>query len=888
MKNSGVYIIILYILIGAVSLVSAQNPGTVYEIAIKALENDRTDEALGLARSLIEDFSGTIEGKEALYITARAFENTGDIKSALSYYRQYLKVCSFSVHQQEARLKRRLIQQAIAQNDIVSLKLFLKALNSRDKGNYEEAMDTCLRLVKKFPKSHLADDALHLVAYIKLLELNAYSAAISAYEELIRIYPESSYINNAIYGQALALEKSGRFIKAKQKYQTLLELHTALKLPFSQTRLPKDNYLSRVWFKKVENRLKDLDERANIYQKGRDILAEKSFIFGIGGGFMIDQPAGSNKNYRNMWHLVTEKGFKPAYLTHWITRNHDWRWESKQTYQACIRFGFTPVISYWYFGDDISPEFVFANKKAYFNEIENNLIPLIRELPEVLILLEPEFNKNGIPEWDEWDSIMVRAINLIKQHAPNAKVGLVVGDWGEHEIKSSFQNIDKSVQLSDFVGFMEMVSSLTDRNTFDPTWSMIERSNRLVRHLRQRFKKPIYLGYLAISTAGDWEIRQADLINQFMANIPWYINHGVFGASFFALFDNPKQKGWFSEAEKHFGLITADGKIKKGGYAWQEGIRRIRDFDTRHPRLQGHLTLNHSEIDFLHNKYLIGKGRLSEWCRWRIIITGQRSNASYTIFGAGQEITFTWSGQSDKENFTDEECIITLEAIDQAGNGITSPPVLKFKIINMINQIPRLTVPVTRGQVLQAWKENSKIDFQDSDGARIVLQKLGGVDILLSFTDSAVAPASGADMSVKCQKKCLITRGIYSPSSSMLDRNARLDLTVFSTNCHIEITARFVSGFEGLALGLVDSKGFRSVLNLEAYINPDIPSGDTQKLLIPLSDFSILGHRYESDGKIVRQDISFNSIKKLIFTASVIPVNFSISSIRILEMSQTT
>ena len=79
---------------------------------------------------------------------------------------------------------------------------------------------------------------------------------------------------------------------------------------------------------------------------------------------------------------------------------------------ACIRAGYTPVIAFWYFGDAISPEFVKNNKEAYWQTIQQQLIPLIRDLPEVVILLEPEFNKNGITKWNGWDAVASRAIAL--------------------------------------------------------------------------------------------------------------------------------------------------------------------------------------------------------------------------------------------------------------------------------------------------------------------------------------------------------------------------------------------------------------------------------------------------------------------------------------------
>ena len=96
---------LLFFFAGVTIIVLAQDPDSIYEMAINALENDRSSEALELARSLIESFSGSTAGKEALYVAAHAFENTGNFKDALSYYTDYLKTAPFSVHQQQARLK---------------------------------------------------------------------------------------------------------------------------------------------------------------------------------------------------------------------------------------------------------------------------------------------------------------------------------------------------------------------------------------------------------------------------------------------------------------------------------------------------------------------------------------------------------------------------------------------------------------------------------------------------------------------------------------------------------------------------------------------------------------------------------------------------------------
>ena len=64
-------------------------------------------------------------------------------------------------------------------------------------------------------------------------------------------------------------------------------------------------------------------------------------------------------------------------------------WLRSDLLRGAHQHGYVPMINYWFFGDQISPSYVQANRQRYLDEVKNKLIPLLRDLPQAYLILEP-------------------------------------------------------------------------------------------------------------------------------------------------------------------------------------------------------------------------------------------------------------------------------------------------------------------------------------------------------------------------------------------------------------------------------------------------------------------------------------------------------------------
>lgn len=140
--------------------------------------------------------------------------------------------------------------------DIVGSELltFLNALDERDAGNSEKALELLRDLATDAPNSALVDDAIYLMAYIHLMERYDYDTARAHIVELKRRAPDTAYLDAADYLNAIAHEQSGQTQQAVALFEALRDRHTSVTLPFG-VRVAKGNVLSRYWFDRADRRL---------------------------------------------------------------------------------------------------------------------------------------------------------------------------------------------------------------------------------------------------------------------------------------------------------------------------------------------------------------------------------------------------------------------------------------------------------------------------------------------------------------------------------------------------------------------------------------------------------------------------------------------------------
>ncbi|MDQ6961491.1 MAG: tetratricopeptide repeat protein [Mariprofundaceae bacterium] len=777
------------------------NPDKQYAEVWRVFYQDDYGQAKELAKKIIQQKTG-VEIANAYYILARIYERESDFKRALEHYDLFLayrKKAVFSIH---ASRKRKMIRSAIKHDNTKALTHFLAALEERNKGRMKRAIKICRQLVQEDPKNRLADDALHMIANIMLMDQRDENAAIAAYQELIERYPYSNYRDHAEFGLGMALEGANQFEKAKLSYGKLRDRHLNIKL-FGSLALVKDSFQSRYWHKRASDRLVYLQEHAKLYQQGKQILANHTILTSIGDRFQY-QLYDDREHMRDLWKIVPDYGFKSTSLTHWITRSTRWKWESPQRLQACHRAGFTPVISYWYFGDEITPQYVQENKEKYFEDIRTHLIPYLQSVPEVIVLLEPEFNKNGIESWPEWSNVASKAIQMIKEAVPGVHIGLVLGNWSGADSEKFHDFIRPVVEISDFVGFQDMVSTFESPIMFDPAHDPAQRSIQLAKSLSEAFHKPLYIGYLAFSSYRGWGEKQASFLHQIKKNMPIYAALGVFGIGYFSLFDDREHHGWFSEAEYHFGLLKVDGKEKPAAAVWKELETDIRVQNTSELVLEKSISINRHDMDFAKDSHLLIEADFDQWARWALRVVGKESHAIWRTYGAGHHVHAAWNGISDIGFFKNEEIVIELAAYNVNGKRLAQRTASVVQLKNIPTLKGMHAVELIQNETVFAW----------GDALLVAEKSKRALAMQLEFNTIS----SGIVIRLAGKKTLNVEKVL---AESVISMDFRLDK----------------HGAEGLRIGIQDENGIKIHVNAGAYVHPDTAAGQWQRIHIPLNDF---------------------------------------------------
>jgi hypothetical protein len=249
----------------------------------------------------------------------------------------------------------------------------------------------------------------------------------------------------------------------------------------------------------------------------------------------------------------------------WLPRGWKKDWLPPASLAELHARGVVPVVVHYFFGDDISQERVEAQRDAWYSSMWE-MSQLIRGDEPVLVILEPEFNiappkgETAITAWPGFADDLRAAAEMIRREAPNALVGTCPGDFPG---KPSLEPVLGPVAADlDFIAFQEMRAS-TDPDASRPGYREVGRAAvDYARYLKRAFDRPLLLGYVAISSQGGWEQEQKKMLAEVQEQSDALRAAGVFGVIYFQLFDDPEHKGYFGEAEKNFGLFTAQGAAK--------------------------------------------------------------------------------------------------------------------------------------------------------------------------------------------------------------------------------------------------------------------------------------------------------------------------------------
>ena len=212
--------------------------------------------------SLDIDFDTIVQVDEATNVNeqnfyrARDLERSRDYQGARDAYDTYVDNDPVTVNKQRAAIKLPVIDEGERYGSGDDFALYLEAMNARDGGDPEVAAAKLDTLLFLHPESYIADDALYLKAYAALMDEGDHAAALRSFQQLRRDYPDTTYYDTALYGEALAQQGLGNDTIARSIFLDLRLRHTGVDA-FGVT-LPKDELLSRLWFERASAGLASL------------------------------------------------------------------------------------------------------------------------------------------------------------------------------------------------------------------------------------------------------------------------------------------------------------------------------------------------------------------------------------------------------------------------------------------------------------------------------------------------------------------------------------------------------------------------------------------------------------------------------------------------------
>jgi hypothetical protein len=282
---------------------------------------------------------------------------------------------------------------------------------------------------------------------------------------------------------------------------------------------------------------------------------------------------------------ASRKNLPMAFGTFWVgswTARHGWGYAESQL-RAAKQRNVTPVINWWYWGDDISPQCVeqgcrdarqnVAKDKATWYRMSNELAALIDRTMgarETIVVLETEFNKGGIETFEPFDGYLADLAKMFHSRG-NVKVVIGFGNWG----RSHWSRFDRAVAAADYVGTQLLQSSVRDASTYA---GAVDTLITGARFAQDRFHKPSFIVDLALSSypAASYEARQAAVTRELFTRMPELKAAGVRGILYRMIADDPKfdASNYHGVAERHWGLLRADGSEKPAFAAFAAGVRR--------------------------------------------------------------------------------------------------------------------------------------------------------------------------------------------------------------------------------------------------------------------------------------------------------------------------
>lgn len=309
-------------------------------------------------------------------------------------------------------------------------------------------------------------------------------------------------------------------------------------------------------------------------QRAPDWLVEPDQIkLGIGDRIRMRSGKRADGDWRSLPDDARSLGLRTELFQIWLPKGWSEEWVSRDDLVALSSRGITPVLVHYYYGDDISKEHVERERSEWYASLWR-LTELARIDAPVLVILEPEFNnapprgETAILDWPWFGKDLAAGAKMIRERAPNTLVGTCPGDFpGPPRLEGVLTGVADDL---DFIAFQEMRAT-TDPDRKRPGYEDVAGTAvAYAQYLQRAFGRPILIGYVAISSYGRWEKMQSRVFRGFADKRQELLDAGVFGFVYFQLRDDPAHTGYFGKAERHFGLVRADGTKKPGLRAFRD------------------------------------------------------------------------------------------------------------------------------------------------------------------------------------------------------------------------------------------------------------------------------------------------------------------------------
>ena len=308
---------------------------------------------------------------------------------------------------------------------------------------------------------------------------------------------------------------------------------------------------------------------------------------------------------------------RTKYLVYWLPRGWKKEWFNISKIQEAMNRGYVPVFVYWYFGDEMQ-SLPSENEVTSYYEDCQLVADFLKEFNGTkLVIMEPEFNKDGIIADEEtqhaFAKIIGHAIDTIKSKNPDALFSLCMMDTGNRGVNETYsacgyencalgdkyewsksETVYNDLQdRLDFISFQEMVGQFSRDKQNPGTWStptpraysdeeigidyLARRIVNFSQFLYYKYKKPVFVPYIAIASAtwhdtngnfkvdpdevdeDGWEDKVVQTYRKLREYKDELIQNGLFGYAVMALFDHPRHNyggyQFFINNEYHLGII---------------------------------------------------------------------------------------------------------------------------------------------------------------------------------------------------------------------------------------------------------------------------------------------------------------------------------------------